>query len=295
MSHFEKVIFELEARMSKDEDAYQKYIDLLSFDPYRLEVETFQILSTIRYDPSLTSSIPQSVDEVLKFNFFLFKEHIARLRFTADYFTSALKHEKLVDDLFPYEITEKHILDQLKNALFESQVELYLPLKVRLLLKLDGELKIELHETSLRPDLYDGLENDFPEEDQFDIYVYDTPILPSPFTSFKTTKREAYNDARSKALPGIRPGKEEVILFNAINEVMEGSITNVAFRNDQGMWITPQLTTGCLCGVTRNHLLQKNLIREGDITRSALTLGQEVLLFNGIMGISRGIIKGFIV
>lgn len=280
--------------ISTEPTAYRSFIDLLPFDPYKLDQEGLQILSTIRYDPSLTRKVPETVGDVKKANFFLFADHIERLQFTADFFTSSLKHEKLVEDLFPYEITEKFIFDQLRNSLFESQVRLDLPMKVRLLLKLNGEVIVELHETPIRPNLLDGLGEDFPISDRYDLYVNSEPALASPFTSFKTTQRDVYTNARNRSLPGLRPGKEEVILFNTANEVMEGSITNIAVKNENGQWVTPQLTTGCLCGVARKMLIRKSYIYEGSITKSSLTVGQDVLLFNGIMGAVRGTIVDFV-
>lgn len=274
--------------------AYETFIDLLQFDPYKLDIDRLQLLSTIRYDPGLTSNRPTTVADVKKANFFCFSDHIDRLRFTADFFTSSLKNEKLVEDLFPYEITEKYIFDQLRNTLFESQVRLDLPMKVRLLMNMNGEVTIELHETPVRKNLLDGLDEGSLFTERFDLYVQNEPILPSPFTSFKTTHRTVYTNARNKALPGQRPGKEEVLLVNTSNQVMEGSITNIAVRNEKGQWITPQLTSGCLCGVARKMLVRENHIYEGSISRSLLVKGQDVLLFNGIMGVVRGTIIDFV-
>ncbi|PSK40744.1 hypothetical protein C7M61_000396 [Candidozyma pseudohaemuli] len=198
--------------------AYETFIDLLQFDPYKLDIDKLQLLSTIRYDPGLTSNQPTTVADVKKANFFCFSDHIDRLRFTADFFTSSLKNEKLVEDLFPYEITEKYIFDQLRNTLFESQVRLDLPMKVRLLMNMNGEVTIELHETPVRENLLDGLDEGSLFTEKFDLYVQNEPVLPSPFTSFKTTHRTVYTNARNKALPGQRPGKEEVVLVNTSNQ-----------------------------------------------------------------------------
>lgn len=276
------------------QSTYRQFINLLSYDPYKLELDKLQLLSTIRYDPSLTAKCPKTVEEVKKANFFCFADHVERLRFTADFFASSLKNEKLVENLFPYEITEKLIFDQLRNTLFESQVSLDLPMKVRLLMNMQGEVVIGLHETPIRPNLLDGLDDNFPVEERFDVIVDTEPVLASPFTSFKTTHRNVYTRARTKALPGLRPGKEEVILVNTTKEVMEGSITNIAVRNDKGQWTTPQLTTGCLCGVARKMLLREEYIYEGNTSKDLLSIGQDVLLFNGIMGAVRGTIVDFV-
>lgn len=279
---------------SNDGSPYREFIKQLPFDPYNVDLDALKILSTIRYDPGLTPSIPTLVEEVERANFFLFPEHIKRLKFTADFFSSSLKHEKLVEDLFPYEITEKFIFNQLKKALQDSQARLDSPYKFRLLVEMNGQVRVEIHETPIRWNLLDGLDDLFPDSERFDVYVDTTPVLPSPFTSFKTTHRTVYSEARSRALPGIRPGKEEVVLVNSTNQVMEGSITNIAVKNEKGQWITPQLTSGCLCGVTRNMLLRRQFIFEGNVNKDSLTVGQDVLLFNGIIGVVRGTIMNII-
>lgn len=154
-------------------------------------------------------------------------------------------------------------------------------------MRLDGHVGIEIHETTARADLLGGFHSD---DGLFDVYVDTVGTLMSPFTSFKTTKRDIYSSARARALPGTAPGREEVVLVNSSGQVMEGSITNVAVKIGDS-WITPGLSTGCLCGVTRSYLLKRNLIQEGDVPVSELRAGTEVLLFNGVMGVVRGRVR----
>ena len=74
---------------------------------------------------------------------------------------------------------------------------------------------------------------------------------------------------------------------------MEGSITNVAVkRESDGKWVTPLLSSGCLCGVTRHFLLRKNFIEEDNVTLEQLKPGTKVLLMNAIMGVFGGTIVG---
>ena len=71
------------------------------------------------------------------------------------------------------------------------------------------------------------------------------------------------------------------------------SDTNVAIRRKKdGKWITPQLSSGCLCGVMRHFLLRKDFIEEETILLRSLEIDTEILLFNGIMGVVRGKIVG---
>lgn len=258
-------------------------------DPFKIDTSSFEILSTIRYDPSLTEERPHSVASITKRNFFLLTEHVERLKFTVDYFASKTGME----EVFPFEIEENYIFQLLVKAIDDSQLSTAEPLRIRLLTSMEGKIRVELYETAPRVDLLDGLLDDYPQDQRYDVYVDTTPVLPSPFTSFKTTSRDVYTRARNKALPGSSK-REEVILVNSCGEVMEGSITNIAIKSESGEWITPKLTSGCLCGVTRHFLLQKNMIKEDLIQLDRLHVGQDVLMLNGILGVVRGTIRGFV-
>lgn len=258
----------------------------LTFDP-----RSFEILSTIRYDPGLTKKAPQTTSEIAKGNFFVFTEHLKRLKFAVKYFSASLNGSN--GDRLPFEVEEDYIFRAIVEAIKDADACLSKPLRIRLLLSLQGNIRVELYETLPRPNLLDGLEKEYPDELRYDIYVDRTPVLPSPFTSFKTTKRDVYDEARKRCLPG-RTSREEVVIINTCGEVMEGSITNIAIKTKAGEWITPQLTSGCLCGVVRHFLLQKNAVKEGMISLKNLKVGQDVLLLNGVLGVVRGTIKGFI-
>lgn len=256
---------------------------------YEVDLANFQVLSTIRYDPALSPAPPQTINDVTHNNFFLFGEHIERLKFTFMFFLTNYAHGT---ENPGFEVLEQYIFSQLQRALLQSNILLLGPLKIRLLASFNGEIKIELYPVPIRENLLDGILLDvYPEQDTWDVYLDSEATLPSPFTSFKTTKRDAYSAARARKLPGIRPGKEEVLLYNTNNELMEGSITNFALRSKDNRWITPQLSSGCLCGVMRHALLKKNLITEETVLTSNIKVGSEVLLFNGVMGVVRGIIR----
>ncbi len=89
---------------------------------------------------------------------------------------------------------------------------------------------------------------------------------------------------------------QEVLLYNTANQVTEGSITNLAFKTTDlktgdELWITPPLASGCLCGVVRHLLLTKGLITEKQVNLKDVKIGDEVLLFNGLQGVVKGIVK----
>lgn len=237
--------------------------------------EDFQILSTIRYDPNLTELPPTNINDVQENNFFLISEHYDRLLFSFSFFNKS----KCLD------ISKSSLIDKLKETIQLSNLPLNKSLKVRLLTSLDGTMNIELYPTPEK-NLLEGLQL---KGDSFKLFVDSEPIMISPFTSFKTTKRNHYSQARTRCLTG--EGKEEVIVYNSENVVMEGSITNIAIKYPEtGEWITPPLKCGCLCGVMRHFLLEKDLIKESTIYKSDLKEGDTVMIFNAIMGVSMGTI-----
>ena len=69
----------------------------------------------------------------------------------------------------------------------------------------------------------------------------DTAATPSsPLTQLKTTERGMYNASRDRALPvnATAPANSEVMLYNEVNELTEGTLTSLyLFRG--GRWVTP--------------------------------------------------------
>ncbi|KAK6464450.1 putative 4-amino-4-deoxychorismate lyase [Scheffersomyces coipomensis] len=260
--------------------------------------DDFELLSTIRYDPKLTMLQPMAYSEIVIDNFFLLQDHIDRLKYTIEFF------QHIYDDLpdKEFEITGEFLCQQLITAIQLSEKPVFLALKIRLLMKLTGEVRIEVHDTPYRGNLLDGIgvqilegNLDLPSlEDNvvWDVYIDKTFTLISAFTSFKTTTRQVYTEARQRTLPGLR-STEEVLMYNPQSNLTEGSITNIAIKDlKTGHWVTPLLSSGCLCGVMRSFLLRKGFIRERLIKLNEITIGQEILLFNGIMGVVKGKIVG---
>lgn len=247
--------------------------------------DEFEILSTIRYDPQLSNTLPDKPSDITKDNFFLFEGHIQRLQYTVNFFNNELSNS--------VKITSDDVFDKLVKTIEEANVDLHEPLKIRFLVNVKGSATIELHSTPKIDDLFRGLKQEYSDEDIWDVYVDSNPIVISPFTSFKTTYRPHYTNARDKCLPGLRPGKEEVLLVNQNNLLMEGSITNFAMKwKDE--WVTPTLQSGCLCGVARHHLISKELITQMDFDIKSIEVGDDLLLFNGIMGVVKARVKAII-
>ncbi|KAK6458652.1 aminotransferase-like protein [Scheffersomyces xylosifermentans] len=265
-----------------------------------VDSKNFEILSTIRYDPTLTTIPPTNYDEIKKSNFFLFEEHLKRNEFTLRYFQLQFNDDSELD----FELSEEFFLNHLIQALRLSEKLVTESYKVRCLIHLDGKVDVEIHNTPARENLLEAVLKpsisserddlpDFAENKKWDVYLDKEVTMISPFTSFKTTNRKHYSDSRARSLPGRRPGMEEVLLYNSQKNLMEGSITNVAIRRKgDGKWVTPQLSAGCLCGVMRHFLLRRNYIEEQTISMKDVPVGTEVLLFNAIMGVVEGKVIG---
>ncbi|ESW95817.1 hypothetical protein KL918_003373 [Ogataea parapolymorpha] len=254
-------------------------------DPFDYEKVQFEVLSTIRYDPVLYSgslSLPEAlVCSPLDQSFFLFLDyHVDRLNETAEFFE--LPAQKLNSSL---------LAAQLSQALYDKDV--YQAHKMRYLLNKDGQVEIQA------VPIASSLNLDINCPPTWTLYLDSEPTIISPFTSFKSTYRSHYTEARKRKIP---PGAEnaDVVLFNHADQITETSICNIAvLRNDKNpltgeintRWTTPPLSSGCLCGVTRRYLLEKGLISEGVIMKNSIKDGEQVLIFNGIMGVAKAVIK----
>lgn len=266
------------------------------------EDSSFSIFTTLRYDP-FTYTGELDLFDALNATplhhsfFFLLSYHVDKLRRAGEYFE------------FPTgNLTTSVLLEHLTNAL--ETADRLLAHRVKIIVSQDGVYGIEhapLPESNT-------LTTDVPDYHQFQkaptdhtstlpgylqtwtgwiLYLDHEQSQPSTFTSFKTTKRDVYNMARSRL--NIVPGdRREVLLQDNNNNVLEGSITSVAFWRQQKdplsgdvsfRWVTPNLASGCMDGVIRKWLIDKNHIIEGVVSVKDLQDGEYVLLMNGLMGI----------
>lgn len=213
--------------------------------------------------------------------------------------------EKLINALPTTESVDS--LEQ-KMSLLLTQRDTY---KMRVLAAADGTVKVEAHLLSVEKPIYNSTSDYFikrflspwspkPTSESWDVFINDKPTKVSPFTSFKTTNRKHYTQARdfmnvvstsfkSKISTN---RKSEVLIYNDKKQLMEGSITNVAIkRKTDGVYVTPPLTSGCLYGTMRSYLLSAGLIEEEDINIESLRNGEDIILFNGVMGCVEGTIR----
>lgn len=233
--------------------------------------EEFDLLSTIRYDPKL----PENEQ------FFLLDYHIFRLNLAIQFFQ------------WDVEITTEVLLDHLKEAV---KADPTIPYKLRVLLSSDRSLKVEAYKVPERSDLFSGLVPQTPPTNEYyKVYVDPGPTPIGPFTSFKTTHRDVYTQARNRMQLFIECDDDkndgrpcEILLHNPRGDVTEGSITNIALWRD-GTWVTPPLVSGCLFGVTRQYLLATGKVQEKEtIAIDTVQDGERVLVFNGIIGVCLG-------
>ncbi|KAL6946810.1 hypothetical protein ACO0QE_001659 [Hanseniaspora vineae] len=258
----------------------------------------------------------EDLEQVFYSRFFLLGEHLIRIQFSLQFFswdcdismklllrllinalpaTSSVSVDDNTDSITEYK-------NKMLSLIFEKDCY-----KMRVLINKDGEIRVEAHALPRSPPLalhqstddyflrtlLSGFLNGPPT---WTVYIYDKCLIPSPFTSFKTTKREHYNLAREK-LQELHKGKEgpaEILLFNKSKELMEGTITNCYVSknvDEKRVYETPALSSGCLTGVMRHFLVSKRLVRETkNINIDTLKDGDEVLLSNGIMGLVKGVL-----
>lgn len=114
---------------------------------------------------------------------------------------------------------------------------------------------------------------------------------PSPFTSYKTTSRDMYDEARARVgIESMADPKEVLITSTKDGEIMEGSLTTVLFWRG-GRWVTPPVSSGGQVGTTRRWLLASGLCEEEVVRKEDLVDGEECWLGNGVRGFIPGIIK----
>lgn len=247
------------------------------FECYDDEKNDFEIICAMRYSPPKNKT-----GEIMEENFFLFKTQWQRFKYTLEFFK------------WDVDLPRNHLFQELKKTVEELNPSK--PYKMRVAIKHDKSLKVQAFEVPLKTNLFFGLQltpEKFSQSAQtYRVYLDNKNSVVGPFTSFKTTRRSVYSEARERKLndPDDKdPRPKEVVLFNARDEATEGSITNIAFKRD-GRWITPALTSGCLCGVVRHFLISRGVLHQGNIFRHTIRPGEPVLLFNGVIGVCPGTI-----
>lgn len=147
------------------------------------------------------------------------------------------------------------------------------PLRVRLVMTYRG--KMEITATPFEP---------VPEETVWRIRIAKTR-LQSEDSLFrhKTSRREPYEAARAEFS---KEDADEVILLNERDEVCEGTFTNLFAEAEDGMLLTPPLTSGLLPGVLRAELIRERKAR-GEVLRIDDLRHRKLFVGNSLRGLIR--------
>ena len=155
-----------------------------------------------------------------------------------------------------------------EEALREHSVGLASPHRVRLLVDLDGRVRVLSSPLPPVPDW---------------VRVGRAPRAvdaQSPWLRHKTTRREVYDEALRA-----RADCDDVLLWNAQGEATETAVANVAVDGPGGELVTPPLVCGLLPGVERAALLAEGRLREGVVRQADLEAGQRLWLLNSVRGL----------
>ena len=179
----------------------------------------------------------------------LLDRHLERMHASADCFAFA------------------HDVAELRALLNEAVRDLSRPAKVRLLLGHDGTVVCEAADLEPLPDrpVYAALARE--PIDPHDVFLF-----------HKTTRRTVYEHARAS-----RPDAEAVILWNAFNEVTEGTDFNIVVERE-GIKVTPPIGCGLLPGTLRAELLANGEIIEQRISVDQLRAAGRGWLINSVRG-----------
>jgi len=257
--------------------------------------QTFQIISSLRYDPCLTEAIARNADnypDPKNSPYYLLPYHRDRLIAAAHHFGWKDASNWLSRDLESFE-----------SFLDESIPDRSKPWRLRIVVDINGKRSVDVNPTAM----IDPLNLLIPSRTSsappvWRVYIDSQPILPSGFTTHKTTARDDYTAARLRA--GINSPAEtaEVLLINPKGEVMEGSITTPYFQrrrpnsmpsgqnSAEPAWITPPLSSGGNAGTSRRYALSQGFCIEQTILEKDLVDGEECWLSNGVRGFMLGVV-----
>ncbi|SLN28778.1 hypothetical protein TRL7639_01133 [Falsiruegeria litorea R37] len=96
----------------------------------------------------------------------------------------------------------------------------------------------------------------------------------------KTTRRMLYDQTRANLPTGV----DELLFLNERDELCEGTITNLFVKLQAGPKVTPPLSSGCLPGILRQRLLEKNRVIEQVVTLKDLRHAQWITVGNSLRG-----------
>lgn len=120
------------------------------------------------------------------------------------------------------------------------------------------------------------------EEPTWNVMLDTQPTETDLYTTLKTSHRVAYDRPRQAA--GLTPSDTtEIILYNELDEVIDGTIMTVYFFRDN-KWVTPK--RGGLESTTQKYALDHGLCTRANhaVTKDSLIPGEVVWLSNAFRG-----------
>lgn len=146
------------------------------------------------------------------------------------------------------------------------------PLRVRIQTESDG--KFQLTSQGFTPT---------PPDTVWNIKIAQTRLASNdPLLRHKTTKREAYDQARGEFST---EDAHEVILLNEDGELCEGTITSLFLDMGDGILKTPHLEAGLLAGVLRGELIEAGRAIEAEVRPDDLTCAMQIYVGNSLRGL----------
>ena len=107
-----------------------------------------------------------------------------------------------------------------------------------------------------------------------------------PLYRHKTSRREPYEAARAEFSTD---EVDEVLLTNERGEMCEGTITNLFVEDEEGMLLTPPITSGILPGILRADLIRarraKGAILTPAMVQDAMLAGRKIFVGNSLRGL----------
>jgi para-aminobenzoate synthetase/4-amino-4-deoxychorismate lyase len=187
--------------------------------------------------------------ETLRYDggWFLFAEHMERLAASAGYFGF---------------VCDRPAIEEALRAGGGASSTI-VPLKIRLLLRRDGSFTIQKEPLAPPTTLKVGFATH--PVDAKDVFLY-----------HKTTCRAVYRQALAS-----RPDCDDVLLWNARDEITESTIANVVLDLDGARW-TPPPASGLLEGAFRRQLLAQRAIAERVLTRQDVLRASGIHLINSV-------------
>jgi 4-amino-4-deoxychorismate lyase len=147
------------------------------------------------------------------------------------------------------------------------------PLRVRLVSSFRG--KVEVTTAPFQP---------VTPETVWRLRIATTVRLDSTDTLYrhKTTRREPYEAARAEFAPD---EADEVLLVNERGELCEGAITNLFVEGEDGILVTPPLSSGVLPGILRGELIRERRATGGVLRPEDIMNGRKVFVGNSLRGL----------